>query len=95
MHACREVRTRDKLQLRRLHLIEELIRADPTYRPPTDYRPAKKHKKVYIPQKDYPGMPQSSGHPLLEPPSSMFRAPSPPGIMHAHAFRRNSLVGTV
>ena len=55
MHASREVRTRDKLQLRRIHLIEELIRADTTYRPPTDYRPAKKHKKVYIPQKDYPG----------------------------------------
>ena len=40
---------------RRSHLIEELIKADPTYRPPGDYRPAKKHRKIFIPQKDYPG----------------------------------------
>ncbi len=31
---------------RRNYLIEELIKADPTYRPPADYRPAKKHRKV-------------------------------------------------
>ena len=40
---------------RRSFLIEELIKADPTYRPPGDYRPAKKHRKIFIPQKDYPG----------------------------------------
>ena len=31
---------------RQNYLIEELIKADPTYRPPADYRPAKKHRKV-------------------------------------------------
>ncbi len=40
---------------RRSTLIEELIKADPTYRPPGDYRPAKKSRKIFIPQKDYPG----------------------------------------
>ena len=49
------MRTKEKLLERRSFLIEELIKADSTYRPPADYRPAKKHKKVYIPQKDYPG----------------------------------------
>ena len=33
---------------RRNYLIEELIKADPTYRPPADYRPAKKHRKVRL-----------------------------------------------
>jgi Splicing factor 1 helix-hairpin domain len=34
----REVRAKEQLQNRRLTLIEELIKTDPTYRPPTDYR---------------------------------------------------------
>ncbi|CAK0783328.1 hypothetical protein CVIRNUC_006527 [Coccomyxa viridis] len=51
----REVRVKERLMERRNYLIEELIKADHTYRPPADYRPAKKHRKVYIPQKDYPG----------------------------------------
>ncbi|EIE23451.1 hypothetical protein COCSUDRAFT_15358 [Coccomyxa subellipsoidea C-169] len=46
---------KDKLLERRSTLIEELIKTDHTYRPPADYRPAKKHRKVFIPQKDYPG----------------------------------------
>ena len=33
---------------RRNYLIEELIKADHTYRPPADYRPAKKHRKVSL-----------------------------------------------
>ena len=36
-------------------LIEELLKLDATYRPPNDYRPAKKHRKIFIPQKEYPG----------------------------------------
>jgi hypothetical protein len=66
----REVRTKEKLLLRRNFLIEELIKADSTYRPPSDYRPAKKHKKVYIPQKDYPGA--RPVHPFTSPCLSFF-----------------------
>ncbi|KAK9812787.1 hypothetical protein WJX72_003699 [[Myrmecia] bisecta] len=51
----REVRQKDKLMERRSFLIEELIKNDPSYRPPADYRPAKKHRKIFIPQKTYPG----------------------------------------
>ena len=40
---------------RRSFLIEEMIKADPSYRPPADYRPRKKERKIFIPQKDYPG----------------------------------------
>lgn len=51
----REVRYKDKLMDRRSFLIEEMIKADPSYRPPADYRPRKKERKIFIPQKDYPG----------------------------------------
>lgn len=51
----REARYKDKLQDKRCDLIEELIRMDPNYHPPTDYRPRKKHRKIFIPQKEYPG----------------------------------------
>ena len=37
---------KDRLLERRSTLIEELIKSDHTYRPPADYRPAKKHRKV-------------------------------------------------
>lgn len=39
----------------RSDLIEELLKVDPHYKPPSDYRPAKKYRKIFIPQKDYPG----------------------------------------
>ncbi|KAL3158300.1 hypothetical protein ABBQ38_010544 [Trebouxia sp. C0009 RCD-2024] len=51
----REVRYKDKLMDRRSCLIEEMIKADPSYRPPADYRPRKKERKIFIPQKEYPG----------------------------------------
>ena len=50
----REVRARESLSERRQDLIEELIKNDRSYRPPHDYRPQKKRKKLYIPQKKYP-----------------------------------------
>lgn len=50
-----QVRSKDKLMNRRSELIEELIKNDPTYRPPNDYRPPKKHRKIFIPQSAYPG----------------------------------------
>ena len=36
----REIRAKDKLMQKRSDLIEELIKADPGYRPPADYRSA-------------------------------------------------------
>jgi len=50
----REVRARERLSERRQDVIEELIKKDRSYRPPHDYRPQKKRKKLYIPQKKYP-----------------------------------------
>ena len=37
---------KERLLERRSNLIEDLIKTDHTYRPPADYRPAKKHRKV-------------------------------------------------
>lgn len=51
----REVREKEKLTDERSFLIEELLKADVTFRPPPDYRPKKKERKIFIPQKDYPG----------------------------------------
>eukprot|EP00241_Pyramimonas_parkeae_P015036 CAMPEP_0114294294 /NCGR_PEP_ID=MMETSP0059-20121206/10051_1 /TAXON_ID=36894 /ORGANISM="Pyramimonas parkeae, Strain CCMP726" /LENGTH=983 /DNA_ID=CAMNT_0001416065 /DNA_START=245 /DNA_END=3196 /DNA_ORIENTATION=+ len=51
----REVRVREALQEARGATIEELIQKCPTYRPPADYRPQKKKRKLYIPTKQYPG----------------------------------------
>lgn len=51
----REWRYKEKLLDTRGDLIEELIRADKNYQPPSDYRPRKKHRKIFIPYKEYPG----------------------------------------
>ncbi|KAL4439650.1 hypothetical protein ABPG75_002651 [Micractinium tetrahymenae] len=51
----REVRYKEKMVKSRNKLIEQLIQRDPTYKPPADYRPERKWKKIFIPQKDYPG----------------------------------------
>lgn len=51
----REVRYKEKLVKTRNRLIEQLIQKDPSYKPPSDYRPERKWKKIFIPQKDYPG----------------------------------------
>ncbi|KAG2483464.1 hypothetical protein HYH03_017647 [Edaphochlamys debaryana] len=50
----REQRLKDKLNDRRTELILELIKKNPNYKPPSDWRPPKKYRKIYIPQKDYP-----------------------------------------
>ncbi len=50
----REIRAREKLVEQRHKLVEELIREDPTFRPPSDYKPRKFTHKVYIPIKEYP-----------------------------------------
>jgi len=36
-------------------LITEMIKANPNYKPPADYRPEKKYRKLRIPIEDYPG----------------------------------------
>eukprot|EP00854_Cymbomonas_tetramitiformis_P009291 gene9291-11007_t len=51
----REVRYREKLSTQRSDIIEELIEKCPTYRPPSDYRPQKKKRKLFIPVKEFPG----------------------------------------
>lgn len=43
-----QVRMKEALFERRNTLIEELIKTDRTYRPPSDYRPAKKHRKARL-----------------------------------------------
>lgn len=61
----REFRYREKLLDKRGDLIEDLIKADKAYQPPTDYRPRKKHRKIFIPYKEYPGYNFIGAHPFL------------------------------
>merc|ERR1711983_506462 len=46
---------RQKLVKERHGVIEALLRNCPGFRPPPDYRPEKKVKKIYIPVKEFPG----------------------------------------
>uniref|UniRef100_A0A1D1XPF3 Branchpoint-bridging protein n=1 Tax=Anthurium amnicola TaxID=1678845 RepID=A0A1D1XPF3_9ARAE len=51
----REYRARERLNKERQEIISQLIRKNPAFRPPADYRPPKLQKKLYIPMKEYPG----------------------------------------
>ncbi|KAI5073913.1 hypothetical protein GOP47_0011926 [Adiantum capillus-veneris] len=51
----REFRAREKLMCERQELIFKLIKKNPAFKPPADYRPPKLHKKLFIPIKEYPG----------------------------------------
>ena len=51
----RDVVARERLARSRNDLIEQLMRRCPTFRPPPDWRPQKRERKMYIPQKEYPG----------------------------------------
>lgn len=51
----REYRAREKLNRERLEIISQIMKINPNYKPPADYRPPKLYKKLYIPQKEYPG----------------------------------------
>lgn len=51
----REYRAREKLTRERQDIISELIKRNPAFKPPADYRPPKLYKKLYIPVKEYPG----------------------------------------
>jgi hypothetical protein len=48
----REVRTKEKYVKEKNSIIEELILLDKNYKPPNDYRPPKKIKKIYINESD-------------------------------------------
>lgn len=51
----REVRLREKLIQKRQHIISRLIGRNSTFQPAADYKPPKLVKKLYIPEKEYPG----------------------------------------
>ncbi|KAF9602639.1 hypothetical protein IFM89_030527 [Coptis chinensis] len=51
----REYRARERLNKERAEIITQLIKRNPAFRPPADYRPPKLQKKLYIPMKEYPG----------------------------------------
>ncbi|KAG8064336.1 hypothetical protein GUJ93_ZPchr0004g40228 [Zizania palustris] len=51
----REYRARERLNRERQEIISQLIRRNPAFKPPADYRPPKLQKKLYIPMKEYPG----------------------------------------
>ncbi|PWZ45151.1 Branchpoint-bridging protein [Zea mays] len=51
----REYRARERLNRERQDIISQLIRRNPAFKPPSDYRPPKLQKKLYIPMKEYPG----------------------------------------
>lgn len=51
----REFRARERLNKERQDIITQIIKRNPNYKPPADYRPPKLHKKLFIPVKDFPG----------------------------------------
>ncbi|CAL1354757.1 unnamed protein product [Linum trigynum] len=51
----REYRARERLNKERQEIISQIIKKNPAFKPPADYRPPKLHKKLYIPMKEYPG----------------------------------------
>jgi len=50
----REVRLKEKMTKERNKVIEELLKRDPLFKPPVDYRPEKKWTKIMIPYKENP-----------------------------------------
>nr|XP_043631458.1 splicing factor-like protein 1 [Erigeron canadensis] len=51
----REYRARERLNKERQEIISQILKRNPSFKPPADYRPPKVHKKLYIPMKEYPG----------------------------------------
>ncbi|KAL3834651.1 hypothetical protein ACJIZ3_009387 [Penstemon smallii] len=51
----REYRAREKLNRERQEIISQIIKKNPAFKPPADYRPPKLYKKLHIPMKEYPG----------------------------------------
>ncbi|ESQ50749.1 hypothetical protein EUTSA_v10022568mg [Eutrema salsugineum] len=51
----REYRARERLNRERQEIISQIIKKNPAFKPPADYRPPKLQKKLFIPMKDFPG----------------------------------------
>ncbi|MCO5583948.1 hypothetical protein L7F22_037866 [Adiantum nelumboides] len=51
----RDCRARERLIRDRQEIITEMLRKNPAFKPPPDYRPPKLYKKLFIPMKEYPG----------------------------------------
>ncbi|KAK9849250.1 hypothetical protein WJX84_012132 [Apatococcus fuscideae] len=51
----RDQRAKEKLQKQRYDIITEIIKRNPSYKPPSDYRPEKKTRRIMIPVHDHPG----------------------------------------
>ena len=51
----REIRARERLIDQRQRCIEDLIKEDPGYKPPADYKPRKFYRKIFIPINEFPG----------------------------------------
>ncbi|PSR93320.1 Branchpoint-bridging protein [Actinidia chinensis var. chinensis] len=51
----REYRARERLNKDRQEIISQIIKKNPAFKPPADYRPPKLQRKLYIPMKEYPG----------------------------------------
>ena len=51
----RDVLDKERFHVRRMALVEELVAICPGFRPPPDYRPTKKQRKIIIPVADHPG----------------------------------------
>lgn len=45
---------RQGLRKERQEVIERMLKVNPVFQPPRDYVRQKPHRKLYIPQKDYP-----------------------------------------
>lgn len=50
----REIRFKDKYYKERHLLITEVIQMDPKFVPPKDYKPPRKHVKIFIPKEEDP-----------------------------------------
>lgn len=50
----REVRMRAALEKSRQETIEQLVKINPLFRPPSDYQRQRLHRKIYIPVHDFP-----------------------------------------
>ncbi|KAF5731055.1 branchpoint-bridging protein-like [Tripterygium wilfordii] len=51
----REFRARERLNKERQEIISNIIKKNPAFKPPADYRPPKLQEKLYIPMKEFPG----------------------------------------
>ncbi|VVB13287.1 unnamed protein product [Arabis nemorensis] len=51
----REYRAKERLNRERQEIISQIIKKNPAFKPPADYRPPKLQKKYFIPKKEYPG----------------------------------------